>query len=262
MSSSSPDPSTALAQFRTHFLEIEGFIHPSLELIYTPHAGVTLRVKENHVGVFPKGEVAISCPHWASLSALNAGCVDGARDWWRGAGDGDEGGVEGDGGASEPGALGGDDREDEGEDGRGEERKRTKLLELPAEIRRQARPQFVAAVWIAVQYRLGEESPWARYFDILPGLPDFVPEEKQQGNDAAHEHQQDVPSIALVPRAKRGLGKLDTPLWWDNKDRGWLQNTNLAKGIADLEGVWIQEWKRWESVVGAWGEVTGVHVTW
>jgi len=238
------DPTTALTQFRIHFLKNKGFIHPSLELVHTQHAGVTLRVKEKHEGVFPPGEVAISCPHWTSLSALNAGCVDGGLDWWEGVGAsaGRDRNVGGDSGSGENGTG------DEVEHSKGEEAepKRKTPLELLAELRHHARPQFVAAIWIAAQYLLGEESLWARYFDILPGLPEFV-------SDGA---AQDVPGL------KRGLGELDTPLWWDEEERGWLQNTNLAKGIADLEGVWEQEWKRWESVVEAWGEEVGVRVTW
>jgi len=196
---------TALTAFQTHFLtQAGGFIHPCLELIYTSHAGVTLRVKETQVGVFPKGETAISCPHVASLSALNAG-------------------------ESVPGDISNNDHQkNEGKS----------ALELPAELRRHARPQFVAAVWIAVQYLRRDESFWASYFDILPGLP------------------------GLNAGTRRGLGELDTPLWWNEEERGWVRNTNLAKGIADLLEVWEQEWKRWQSVVRGWGEENGFEVTW
>lgn len=199
-------------------------------------------MRANYVGVFPKGELAISCPHWSSLSALNVGSFDGGRNWWEVVGIGSGGREDGRGDEGEHG------KGDKGENGRWQEGKGNgaKMLEIPAELRQRARPQFVAAVWIATQYLLGEGSFWARYFDILPGLPEVVPAGAAQA----------------VPGLRRGLGELDTPLWWDEEERGWLQNTNLAKGIADLEGVWTEEWKRWASVVEAWGEETRVHVTW
>lgn len=213
------DPKTALAAFKTWFSSVGGFINPACELIYTAHAGVTLRVKKDYVGVFPAGEVAISCPHGVSLSALNA--ADLAP--WAGL----------------------HTTHDTSRRLEAQENSNVKpLLALPTNIIRNARPQFVAAVWIAVQYLLGDESPWKPYFSILPGLP--------------HDDENNAGDIGT----KRGLGELDTPLWWSRGERLWLQGTNLAKGIADLEEVWDEEWKKWEGVIGEWGRSRGLVIEW
>jgi len=266
-------PTKALIAFRTFFLtQAAGFIHPALELIYTPHAGVTLRVKQNHIGSFPKGEVAISCPHGASLSALNAVAgaeVDGeGRRFWRnGIVCRNRAGVKSKGGdvgevMKEEDSCGGVDGEGEFVvgDGHGGANGKEIRLELPPELGRHARPQFVAAVWIAVQYLLGDESPWARYFDVLPGLP--VGERRVPANLSSSRDPTHLSSCHYQQNVQRGLEELDTPLWWEDEEHVCLRNTNLAKGIADLQEVWEQEWKRWESVVMAWGEEIGVNITW
>jgi len=116
-------------------------------------------------------------------------------------------------------------------------------LELPEILHKEARPQFVAAVWVAVQYLLGARSRWSAYFDVLPGLPNSN-------------------SNSLGETGKRGLGELDTPLWWSAEERAWLQGTNLARGVADLEGMWEAEWERWEDVVGTWASGQGLSITW
>lgn len=192
-------------------------MHPSLEFVYHPEAGVHLCVARTHAGPIARGTLAISCPHDVSLSALNAGRING-ESWPRS--------TEGKDGGSEP-------------------------LELPEALRREARPQFVAAVWVAVQYALGERSRWRAYLDVLPGVPvddGDVEVEQGGGGDGRAE--------------RRGLGELDTPLWWGEEERKWLQGTNLAKGIVDLGAGWEGEWRRWEEVVLDWGRRKGVDVTW
>jgi len=219
-SSSSHSPIAALAAFKSWFTFISGQLHPAVDFTYSDSAGVTLRVRPDFVGALPTGTLVIACPHEASLSALNAvgAGVLGGRDWL-GDVDGDGGGREG----MEAGYAG---------------------LELPEILHKQARPQFVAAVWIAVQYLLGDRSRWSAYFDVLPGLPN--------SNSL---------STTNIP-GKRGLGELDTPLWWSAEERAWLQGTNLARGVADLEGMWETEWARWEHVVGKWAEGERLSVTW
>jgi len=218
-SSSSHSPTAALAAFKSWFTSISGHLHPAVDFTYSDSAGVTLRVRPDFVGTFPAGTLVIGCPHEASLSALNAvgaGALRGRK--WPGDVYADGGEREG----MEAGYAG---------------------LELPEILHKEARPQFVAAVWIAVQYLLGDRSRWSAYFDVLPGLPNSNPN-------------------AFSTTEKRGLGELDTPLWWSTEEREWLQGTNLAKGVADLEGMWEAEWARWEDVVGKWAKGKGLSVTW
>jgi hypothetical protein len=203
---SQQDLRLALQTFKSWFAAHGGFIHPDLDFVYTPEAGVTLHVKATYRGTFPDNTIAISCPHALSLSALNAGKVGGGtwppRD-------------------ATPGSC-------------------DAVLELPEILRQQARPQFVAAVWVAVQYLLGEKSAWWPYLEVLPGVP---------ADDAEN-----------LP--ERGLGELDTPMWWSSDERAWLHGTNLAKGIADLEAVWMKEWDVWGSVVEEWVKSVGLDLSW
>jgi hypothetical protein len=203
---SQQDPRLALQAFKTWFAANHGFIHPDLDFTYAPEAGVTLHVKSSHVGTFPRNTLAISCPHELSLSALNSGRPNGET--WP---------------ASRAGHA-----------------KDAVVLELPENLRRQARPQFVAAVWVAVQYLLGEKSAWWPYFEVLPGVPT--------------DHAEQMP--------ERGLGELDTPMWWSSEERAWLNGTNLAKGITDLEAVWNSEWVVWGGSVEVWGRSVGLEVSW
>jgi len=115
---------------------------------------------------------------------------------------------------------------------------------LPEELRRQARPQFVAAVCLAAHYLLGARSHWYPYFRVLPALPlDDDGRVEQDGR-------------------KIGLGEIDTPLWWSDEEKAWLQGTNLAKGVNDLDAAWNEEWSQWERVVLGWAEQQGLAMTW
>lgn len=203
---SQQDPLVALQAFKSWFAAHGGYTHPNLDFTYGREAGVTLHVKSFYTGTFPCNTLAISCPHVLSLSALNAGNI-GGQVW--------------------SASQASHDRADE-------------VLELPERLRQQARPQFVAAVWVAVQYLLGEKSAWSPYFGVLPGVP---------ADDAEK-----------LPET--GLGEIDTPLWWSMEERAWLNGTNLAKGIADLEAVWVREWAEWENAVKEWGKGVGLDVSW
>ena len=204
MVSPSPTPTATLTSFKSWFNSRNGQLHPSVDFTYSDAAGVTLRVRPDFVGTLPAGTLVISCPHEGSLSALNAV------------------GEEGLGGALWPGDGGGM----EGQDGADADDEIQALSEI---LLKEARPQFIAAVWVAVQYLLGERSRWSAYFDVLPGLPYSS-------------------SSAGTAGERRGLGELDTPLWWCAEEREWLWGTNLARGVSDLEGMWVAEWGRWKGV--------------
>lgn len=224
----------ALAAFKSWFSSVGGYIHPCVELVYDPIVGVHLRVKEDHTGSFSKDTLVISCPHSASLSALNARQINGKTFPVPHA----EPDVEGN--ALVKGtkrSANGQEKslKDSPNSGKPE-------VQVPKILRDNARPQFVAAVWVAVQYLLDDQSPWKAYIDILPGLPNV---------DSAHKETR-----------SRGLAEIDTPLWWNEEECSWLQGTNLAKGIVDLEGVWEAEWRQWEDALVPWARQYGLELTW
>jgi hypothetical protein len=57
------------------------------------------------------------------------------------------------------------------------------------------------------------------------------------------------PYIQSLPTVE----ELNTPLFWTEDERTWLNGTNLEKGITDRENLWKGEWERGRALLGDMG---------
>lgn len=207
-----PKSTSRLEAFVSWFINQGGYIHPSTELLYTPSRGVHLRVKPcaplpaSHL---TPGTLVISCPHSASLSALNP---QDSHPFF-------------------PCRLSAFAEADRG---------------FFAQLLAEARPQVVAAVWLCVQWREGDGSWWREYLDVLPGIPRDV------GGDVGGN----------VGDVERGLGEVDSPVWWTEEEVSWVRGTNLERGKIELEAGWRNEWERMEKEVTGWAARRGWVLDW
>jgi len=106
---------------------------------------------------------------------------------------------------------------------------------LPKNLLIEARPQSVAALYLALHWIERDRSWWAAYLKCLPGPPDVDWD---------------------------GIGVIDTPLWWGNEEKAWIAGTNLERGASVLEALWRQEWERFGTTMVTWGNERGVAFTW
>lgn len=106
------------------------------------------------------------------------------------------------------------------------------LSKFPSDLLDNARPQFVAALFLIVQRQQMHKSTWSRYLDVLPNLP------RDDG---------------LAPSSDEyGLGMIDPPYHWLEQTE-WLRGTQLETAIVELRNMWISDWERWQPVVQSWG---------
>ena len=113
------------------------------------------------------------------------------------------------------------------------------LSKFPGDLLANARPQFVAALFLIVQRQQMHKSTWCRYLDILPNLPgDGGLPSGFDGN---------------------GLGMIDPPYLW-NEQSEWLEGTQLETAIVELRDLWCSDWIRWRPVVQSWGRDTGISI--
>lgn len=124
---------------------------------------------------------------------------------------------------------------------------KSKRLELPPELVVSApRPQCLAAVYLCLQFDLGRESRWSPYLDCLPGLPAGS---RELSEDAKGEKG-------------CGIGEVESPVWWNQEERSWIEGTPLERGLEMLEGLWKVEWEDWGREVGTWVERKGERNGW
>lgn len=111
---------------------------------------------------------------------------------------------------------------------------------LPENVLNEARPQFIAALYLVTQHQKRLQSPWKSYLGILPDL-------------ASHGIQDGV---------NQGLGVVDPPYCWEAEEKQWLSGTQLEKGVGELESLWWSDWTSWNQVVNAWAVEEGINISW
>lgn len=99
-------------------------------------------------------------------------------------------------------------------------------VELPARLVKDGNPRLAGALFLCVQYLLGEKSFWYHYLNVLP---------RPYGKQTGH-----------------GIGHVESPMYWSKEEVSWLQCTNLERGVVDLTDCWETLWREWSETFAEW----------
>lgn len=103
---------------------------------------------------------------------------------------------------------------------------------LPDKLLKHGSPRLLGAAFLCVQYLLGTKSFWKPYLDVLP-------QPRRSKSD-------------------RGFSEVDCPLYWSPEELTWLQDTNIQRGIFELNDSWETIWRQWSKTLIEWTSSIGL----